>query len=187
MRGQHLLDAFRNLGERVPEGSRLELAGGAALILGGHLERATEDAHVVRAIPRLAELAELIKAVAEDEDLSEQWLHDAAKAYRDVLPADYIERLEQVGSFGNLEVFVLGRKDLILLNLYAMRVGDIEDHRALEPREDEISWVQNQLGRIARFREDRALRMELYLRQHEPSGGGAAEDEPDGNSRAERE
>lgn len=175
MRSSHLLDAFQKLGERVPEGSRLELAGGAAMILGGHLERATEDADVLHAVPRLTELADHIEAVAREQDLAEGWLNDAAKAYRDVLPADYVERLEHVGTFENLKVFVLGRRDLLLLKLYAMRVGDIEDLRTLEPTDEEISWIESQLDRIARFRKDRAHRMELYLQQR---GAAASERDP---------
>lgn len=187
MRNAHLLDAFRKLGERLPEGSRLELAGGAAMILGGYLERVTEDADVIRSIPRLAELAEHVEAVAGEQGLPDEWLNDAAKAYADVLPADYVDRLEPVGEFGNLEVLVLGRKDLILMKLYAMRVGDIEDLRALEPTEEEFSWVEGQLERIAKFREDRAHRMELYLRQHETSQRESATAKPEENAESERE
>lgn len=156
------------------------------MILGGHLERATEDADVVRSIPRLAELGEHIEAVAGEQGLADEWLNEAAKAYADVLPPDYVDRLEQVGTFGNLEVFVLGRRDLILMKLYAMRVGDIEDLRALEPTEEELSWVEDQLERIAKFREDRAHRMELYLRQYEASEREAAAAEPDENTESER-
>ena len=169
-----LVGALERLGKLCPPGSEIVLAGGAALILGGYIDRATNNGDVIRAEPRLADLAELLAEVADERDLPPEWLNDGVRGFADVLPPDYDGRTETVGAFGNLRVRRLGRLDLIVMKFFALRPQDLEDSAALAPSAEEIEFVRAQLGRIARSRPDRAFRMELYLEQGASLYGRAA-------------
>jgi hypothetical protein len=160
-----LLKALEQLGAHCPPGSEIVLAGGAALILGGYIERGTSDGDVIDADPRLTEIADLVAAVADERRLPATWLNDGVRGFLDVLPPDYRERLEEVATFENLRVLRLGRLDLIVMKFFALRPQDLEDLAALAPRADEIEFVRGQLERIARARPDKAFRMQLYLEQ----------------------
>ncbi|MFO8175341.1 MAG: hypothetical protein R6T96_13720, partial [Longimicrobiales bacterium] len=70
------------------------------------------------------------------------------------------------------------------------REVDLEDLAAMRPTDKEIEFVLAQLDRIARFRPDKALRMQLYLEQG--AGGEEQKDQsptvddgedPEGHSR----
>jgi hypothetical protein len=166
-----LLDALYRLGELLPEKAQIVIAGGAALILGGYLDRGTGDGDVVHSDPPLVQLRSAILRVAEEKGLSTHWLNDGVKAFADVLPEGFKERTDRMGTFGNLRVLLLGRMDLILSKFYGGREVDFEDLDELAPTDEEIAFVLSQLDRIARFRPDKALKMQLYLEQ---GGGGAA-------------
>lgn len=114
MTRDELLGALERLGERVPEQAQVVIAGGAALILGGYINRGTADGDVVYAEPPLAQLRSAIRQVAEEMGLSPHWLNDGVKAFADVLPEGFAERTDRLGTFGNLRVLLLGRVDLIL-------------------------------------------------------------------------
>lgn len=167
------MDALERLGELIPEKAQIVIAGGAALILGDYVDRGTADGDVVYADPPLAQLRSAILQVAQERGLSRRWLNDGVKAFGDVLPDDFDQRTDRVGTFGNLRVLLLGRMDLILGKFYGGREVDLEDLAAMCPTDEEIEFVLAQLDRIARFRPDKALRMQLYLEQ------GAAGDEQD--------
>lgn len=160
-----LLTALERLGSLCPAGTEIVLAGGAALILGGYVDRATNDGDVIHSAPRLAEIADLLAAVAEERGLPPEWLNDGVRGWADVLPTEFGTRLEEVGTYGALRVRRLGRLDLIVMKFFALRPQDLEDLAALAPGPDEIEFVRAQLGRIASARPDRALRMQLYLEQ----------------------
>src|SRR5215213_7709669 len=160
-----LIDALERLGAMCPQGSEIVLAGGAALILGGYIDRATNDGDVIHSEPRLADIADLLAEIADERDLPLAWLNDGVRGWVDVLPPDHQDRLEDVGAFGHLRVRRLGRLDLIVMKFFALRPQDLEDLAALAPTAEEIEFVLAQLGRIARSRPDRAFRMQLYLDQ----------------------
>ena len=182
MTRDELFDALERLGELLPEKAQVVIAGGAALILGGYVDRATGDGDVVHSVPPLTELRSAIRKVAQERGLSPDWLNDGVKAFGDVLPEDFEARTDRLGMFGNLRVLLLGRMDLILSKFYGGREVDFEDLAQMRPTGDEIAFVLSQLERIAGFRPDRALKMQLYLEQ----GGGQApqgpppSDEPEG-------
>lgn len=165
MERSELIQALERLGTLCASRTEIVLAGGAALILAGYIDRGTEDGDVIHSDPRLADLEDVIAIVAEERDLPGTWLNDGVKAWADVLPPDFLDRLEEVGVFSNLCVRRLGRLDRLVMKFFALRAQDLEDIAALAPTEEEIAFVRGQLGRIARTRPDRALRMQLYLEQ----------------------
>lgn len=161
--------ALERLGSRCPEDSEIVLAGGSALILGGYIDRGTSDGDVIHADPRLTELRRDIEAVAGELDLPPGWLNDGVKAWVGVLPPDFQQRLEAVGTFGNLRVRRLGRLDLLVMKFSSLRAVDLDDIDELRPTAEEIAFVRSQMSRIAAVFPDRALRMSLYLDQGEDS------------------
>lgn len=162
-----LIQALERLGTLCAAGTEIVLAGGAALILAGYIERGTDDGDVIHSEPKLAELEDVLATVAEERDLPDDWLDDGVKAWADVLPPDFLDRMEEVGAFGNFRVRRLGRLDLLVMKFFALRAQDLEDISAMAPVEEEIAFVRFQLTRIARTRPDRAFRMQLYLEQGE--------------------
>jgi hypothetical protein len=173
MTRNELLEALQRLGELIPEKAQIVIAGGAALILGHYVDRGTGDGDVVYSDPPLVQLRSAIRQVAQERGLSPLWLNDGVKAFGDVLPEDFDQRTDRMGAFGNLRVLLLGRMDLILSKFYGGREVDLEDLAQIRPTDKEIEFVLAQLDRIARFRPDKALRMQLYLEQ----GSGGAEQE----------
>lgn len=165
MERSELIQALERLGTLCSPGTEIVLAGGAALILAGYIDRGTEDGDVIYSDPKLADLEDVIATVAEERDLPGAWLNDGVKAWADVLPPDFLDRLEEVGVFTNVRVRRLGRLDLLVMKFFALRAQDLDDISAMAPVESEIAFVRGQLGRIAINRPDRALRMQLYLDQ----------------------
>jgi len=156
--------ALRRLGELGVEG-RFILAGSAAAILGDWLSRATMDVDVIVSEPKPSEISKQVQEVSEEMGLPADWLNDAATAWRDYLPSDFLGRIERIATFGDLGVFRLARQDLVLLKLIGLRPQDLEDLREMEPTEEELRFAKGQLERIAVMDPAAALRVELYLNQ----------------------
>ena len=170
MRRDDFLHAFELLGSRFPAPVRLVIAGGSAMILAGFIDRDTADGDVIETTTKLSDIQRYIETVSEELGVKSDWLNDAVRAWRDLLPADFHARLEPVGTFGNLTVTRLGRKDMILMKMAATRPRDLDDLQALQPTADEIEFVKSQLDRIAGFDARSAMRMDLYLQQGHPHG-----------------
>ena len=165
MEHTELVRAFQHLGTLCRPGTRIVIAGGSALILGGHIRRGTVDVDVLFSEPRLSELKAVISEVAREQYLPPEWLNDSAKAWLDVLPPDFETRVEEVGTFGSLRVQRLSRMDLVLMKFFSFRAGDLDDLSELAPTVGEIEFVRSQLERISRVYPAKAHRMELYLDQ----------------------
>lgn len=162
--------ALARLGGLVTTPVRLVLAGGSALLYTPWATRGTNDGDVIVSTPKLSTIQREIEVVAAELLLPDSWLNDAARAWADLLPADYDTRTEPVSRHGLLRVERLGRLDLILLKLAGTRPKDQDDLLALAPTSIEIAFVRAQLERINRINPKAALRIELYLDQ----GGGPA-------------
>lgn len=159
-----MLNVLRLLGQRCSE-SEIVVVGGAAGVLCEWTARATSDIDVIFAEPKLSALTRELAQIAEEHGLPDRWLNDGARAFINVLPPDFRDRLVLIGEFGGLRVSSVGRVDFILLKVFAMRAVDIQDVESLQPTAAEIDFVRTQLPRIAQFDERRAHLMELYLDQ----------------------
>ena len=156
--------AFRALGERC-EDLECVIVGSAAAILSGWINRGTMDVDVVYSNPKLSTYKREILEIAEELDLPEKWMNDAAVAWCDVLPPDFRDRLKPIGQFGSFLISSVSRQDLILLKFHSLRPEDIADLQELAPTEEEIKYVRSQLDRISKFDAPSAHKMELYLDQ----------------------
>ncbi len=69
----------------------------------------------------------------------------------------------ELGVFGSLTVKMLGREDLLLMKMAALRPRDISDIRAMNPTTAELAFIEEQLERINAFDSKAALRIKLFL------------------------
>lgn len=144
----------------------LTIAGGAALLLAFKFERGTVDVDAVEAAPSFDDsFRAAVRDTATELELPPDWLNDSVKGYADLLEPGFRRRRRRVVDFGRLHVYALARRDLILMKLFAMRPQDLEDLRELKPTAAEFEFVRKSLDRVARFRKDKALAMQLYLDQ----------------------
>ncbi len=168
MNRQEILEALRQLGELLTQPVEITVAGGAALIVAFNMDRPTADVDAIEAVPRVdQEFRRAVLETAELLELNEHWLNDSAKGFAHVLPPDFKKRRLHVGDFSHLHVYSLGRADLILMKLFAMRAQDLEDLQAMVPTKPEIAFVRDNLERLGHIRKDQALRIQLYLEQGE--------------------
>lgn len=164
MQKSEILNGLNELA-KAGVGGRIVIIGSAAAILCDWLERATEDIDVIASDVKLSRLKKSIEIVAEKLDLPSSWLNDAAVAWGEILPSDFMDRTNHFGHFHDLEVIGVGRPDFILLKLYAFRPQDFEDLKEIKPTEEEIEFVRGHLPRIAGIDQGKAMRIELYLEQ----------------------
>jgi hypothetical protein len=163
-----IVEALQDLGNRLNTPVEITLAGGCALILVHGLTRVTADLDTIDSRPPIDSVFRMaIEQTACHRDLPTSWLNDGVKGFIDVLPPGFRQRRVLFGTYGSLVVYVLGRKDLILMKFYAMRAEDLQDLRELAPTSEEIAFVRNSLDHVARTRPDKALTIQLYLDQGE--------------------
>ncbi len=172
-----MLELFAALGASLSSPGEITLAGGSALALTGVLVRATEDGDVVASEPRLDQMAEAIEIVASTFGLPAKWLNDSVQQFANILPADYPLRRVSIGTFGHLTVFALGRLDLILMKVIALRGQDQEDLKALRPTGEEWEWATAHFVRLAMIGyEKKVVRARHFIagRPVKPTGEGAS-------------
>lgn len=111
----------------------------------------------------MGELQILIRNVAESEGLPAGWLNGSIQSYTHVLPKDYKNRLVSLPPFSRLHVRLLGRRDVILMKVYAMRARDVQDLQAIGPTADELAFVRAQFPRIGAKEPAQARDMDAFL------------------------
>jgi hypothetical protein len=133
---EQLLEALELTGKLLDWPSRVEIfiVGGAAGALLGVWapERVTEDCDIVEISPPVQPRRAVLQAAmeaAEKLEISPHWLNDDFKEFGtlDTLPDAWRTRVVAVGTFDNLSVVSLCRRDLLATKLYAGRPQDIED------------------------------------------------------------
>jgi hypothetical protein len=122
-----IIRALQALGEELAirdVRGQIFIVGGAAIALAYATRRVTKDVDAV--FEPKAVIYEAAAKVAEDLDLPEDWLNDAAKAYmpgedRDARPLPDVE---------GIEITTASPRYLLAMKLIAMRIG--EDDRDVE-------------------------------------------------------
>jgi len=124
----------------------LFICGGAALILMKVTTRSTMDIDVLQ--PKVDQtLDHAAKRVAKKFGLSESWLNNGPEDLLRYLDDQWQVNCLKVYDGRALQVFALGRKDLIKSKLWAAcdRMDDIPDIIALKPTQEELeearTWV----------------------------------------------
>lgn len=160
-----LLVALAMLGGKLPFDVEIVIGGGSALLLQDLQHRGTDDCDTIHAQPRLASIRRYIEEVAEEMDLSPVWLNDAAKSFAEILPPSAPDYFEDVAQYGRLRVRHVGRLNLIFMKFASLRPVDMQDLEVMEPTEEEIDYVREELDRVARLDPAQAMKVDLYLRQ----------------------
>ncbi len=170
--GPSLLRAIQAVGEVLAaEGESVGIAvvGGAAMILGGHASRLTDDVDIIAVTragrkdgpgkiappdPLPAPLGRAVSRVARDFNLPQDWMNSTVGALWDSgLPPGFEKRLRWL-QFGGLAVGLAHRQDLIFLKLYAAADSEgpqsvhYQDLLALRPERNHLAaaarWARAQ-------------------------------------------
>lgn len=105
----------------------LHVGGSVALILGGHLERHTEDIDMVDEVPgEIRHLHDLLEKLQIEYGLS--IAHFQQSHY---LPDGWKDREHSAGSFGRIRAFLVDPGDIFLSKLFSARTKDRSDLRTL--------------------------------------------------------
>jgi hypothetical protein len=154
--GEAALSALRRVGAELGAGPEIEILviGGAAAHLLGLLPPAmtTSDVDAVHFRPTTAvdEVLQAAVDAAEKLRLPRGWFnHDDAGPYANALPGGWDKRRVEVGLFGRLRVFALGRRDLIAMKFYAHRQVDIEHLAFLAITASERAFTRRYLRRLS--------------------------------------
>jgi hypothetical protein len=144
---------LRELGTHLHRPVRVVIGGAVALILPGHLSRATQDIDVVDEVP-----AEVRAERAVLDNLARRYLLYLTHFQSHFLPAGWQERVHTLEPFGRLSVSLVDPLDVFLSKLFSKRTKDLDDLRVLLPQFDRATIVR-------RLREDCAsLLADVYLR-----------------------
>jgi hypothetical protein len=109
----------------------------------------------------------LIREVADEEQLPPGWLNGSIQSYTYVLPPDYRDRLVALPPFGHLRVWLLSRRDVILMKVFGLRPRDVADLKAIAPRVEGLAFVRGQLSRIGAKEPEKASAMQAFLAEWE--------------------
>ena len=163
---QEILNILIEFDSQIKEPVSIIICGGAAGILEHEFNRSTLDIDIIHSLPRLIELQNIRKLIAEQHDLSDQWLNDGAKGFIDYLPNDFQSRLIPVKvKFYKLKASVLGMADLLVMKLAAFRPEDILDISRMKIDKETISIIKRAVDNIALFDNKRAHIMTLFLKE----------------------
>lgn len=124
----------------------ITINGGAALIHLGLIHRATYDIDIFS--PQIdSHLKSVFMTVGQNNKLGPYWINSTGKAFIKELPSGWEERRQVIFKGQNLEVFHLGRKDLIFTKLLAEldRQEDYEDIIGLRPTKMELKSAEKHL------------------------------------------
>jgi hypothetical protein len=120
---------LRDLGIRVTKRLRVEVGGSAALILPGYLCRNTDDVDIVDEVPdELRSQHEVLHRLEDRYGLK------LAHFQRHYLPMHWEQRLHYLGSFGQLQIYLVDPYDVLLSKLFSIREKDLDDLRVVSPQ-----------------------------------------------------
>lgn len=146
--------ALKHVGDHLGDGPPIEIliVGGAAALLTGELGGSitTGDVDLMQCRPPDDE--EVLRAAGKagrELSLPPSWLNRDAGLFRHSLPDDWETRRVDVGTFGRLRVFAIGRMDLIAMKFMAHRPADRQHLDVLKVTPEELEFVARYLDTMA--------------------------------------
>ena len=119
-----LITVLRTLDEKasriIPLGNKivLTIAGGSALILGGHIKRSTTDIDILDNYPELQSL------------FGKYDVNNRINAYADSLAENYEDRLVKFDlETKAIDYYLLSLEDIVIMKLFSNRTKDYKDIR----------------------------------------------------------
>lgn len=144
---------FGDLSAHVRRPTRLAVGGSIALILPGHLSRATTDIDVVDEVPE-----EIRKQHKLLDELKNRYRLVLAHFQRHYLPMGWENRLHYFKAYGSLSVYLLDVYDVALSKLFSRRDKDYDDLRILEPQIEKETFAQRMRDTTASMLASESLR-----------------------------
>lgn len=161
-----LLAILKKLDQKLGKRERLILCGGMAVTLAYGGVRQTVDFDIIAPVPLDENLKRLVNVLAEEEGLSSDWLNDSCKGFASYLPIGWEDRLIHLNlGLKNIELFCLGKPDMLMLKLKAARDRDLQDIEVMGIAREDVEIISKNLDRIAKFDNKGALTIKLMLEE----------------------
>lgn len=132
--------------------------------------RATRDVDAIVEGDNLREIKDASKIVAEKFQLDDDWLNDSVKGFANILPPDFHTRITKLDlNLSNLEIFVLGIAEQLIMKIVALREQDLEDIDVLLPQLTDVDkeTVVKNMHYINKIRPDWAQKIQYFLEEQE--------------------
>jgi len=165
-----LINALKELDRQVTYHFKIVIVGGAAMIIHFGATRATRDVDAIVEGDNLREIKNASKIVAEKFELDDDWLNDSVKGFANILPPDFHKRITKLElDLYNLEIFVLGIAEQLIMKIVALREQDLEDIEVLLPQltEKDKQTVIDNMHYINKIRPDWAQKIQYFLEEQE--------------------
>lgn len=165
-----LINALKELDKQVTYHFKIVIVGGAAMIIHFGATRATRDVDAIVEGDNLREIKNASKIVAEKFQLDNDWLNDSVKGFVNILPPDFHKRITKLElDLYNLEIFVLGISEQLIMKIVALREQDLEDIEVLLPQltdKDKQNVIDN-MNHINKTRPDWVQKIQYFLEELE--------------------
>jgi len=165
-----LIKALKELDKQVTYHFKIVVVGGAAMIIHFGATRATRDVDAIVEGDNLREIKNASKIVAEKFQLDDDWLNDSVKGFANILPPDFHKRITKLElDLYNLEIYVLGIAEQLIMKIVALREQDLEDIDVLLPQltNEDKQTVINNMHYINKIRPDWAQKIQYFLEEQE--------------------
>jgi len=137
---------LEHVGRRIGRETRVDIGGSIALIMNGYLSRHTDDIDVIDEVPiEIRENHSLLQELKDDYGLQ---LGHVQSHY---FPAGWPDRVQSLGEFGRLKIFLVDVYDVFLSKLFSARVKDMGDLRLLIPQLDKATLLNKLKTTCASF------------------------------------
>lgn len=166
IKNKQFLKLLKHLDDVLEQKETVVICGGVALALAFGSDRPTLDIDVIAPVPMSVHLKGKIARVASEMGVDSKWMNDAPKGFGGYLLSGWETRLVKVNiGLEKLDIFSIGRPDLIMMKLKAGRPKDITDVKMLNMTQEEADLILSGLDRISRFDSKVALTIKLILEE----------------------
>ena len=128
---------LRELGESIRKSIRIDIAGGASLILGGYISRRTTDVDIINEVP-----AELRSQHALLDELKTRYGLELGHVQSHYFPSGWDQRVHSIESLGWLQIYLVDVYDVLLSKLFSARDKDRDDLRFILPNLEKDVFVR---------------------------------------------